>query len=36
MIVVPSADLELPRKMLAWGIPERLLTATPFKVAGRT
>jgi hypothetical protein len=32
--VTINHDLKLLRKMLAWGIRERLLTATPFKVAG--
>jgi len=32
--VTINHDLKLLRKMLAWGIRERLLTATGFKVAG--
>jgi integrase len=32
--VTINHDLKLLRKMFAWGIRERLLTATPFKVAG--
>jgi integrase len=32
--VTINHDLKLLRKMLAWGIRERLLTATPFKIAG--
>lgn len=32
--VTINHDLKLLRKMLAWGIRERLLLATPFKVAG--
>lgn len=32
--VTINHGLKLFRKMLAWGIRERLLTATPFKVAG--
>ena len=34
--VTINHDLELLRKMFAWGIRERLLTATPFKVAGES
>jgi hypothetical protein len=32
--VTSNHDLKLLRKMFTWGIRERLLTATPFKVAG--
>jgi hypothetical protein len=32
--VTINHDLKLLPKMLAWGIRERLLTATPFKAAG--
>jgi integrase len=32
--VTINHDLKLLRKMFAWGIRERLLTATPFRVAG--
>jgi len=32
--VTINHDLKLLRKMFAWGIRERLLTATPFKLAG--
>src|ERR1700730_18981064 len=34
--VTINHDLKLLRKMFAWGIPERLRTATPFKVAGES
>jgi len=34
--VTINHDLKLLRKMFAWGIRERLLTATPFKVAGES
>jgi hypothetical protein len=32
--VTINHDLKLLRKMFAWGIRERMLTATPFRVAG--
>jgi len=32
--VTINHDLKLLRKMFAWGIRERLLNATPFRVAG--
>lgn len=34
--VTINHDLKLLRKMFAWAIRERLLTATPFKVAGES
>jgi site-specific recombinase XerD len=34
--VTINHDLKLLRKMFAWGIRERLRTATPFKVAGES
>jgi integrase len=34
--VTINHDLKLLRKMFAWGIRERLLTITPFKVAGES
>ena len=34
--VTINHDLKLLRKMLAWGIRERLLTSTPFKVGGES
>ena len=34
--VTINHDLKLLRKMFAWGIRERLLTATPFKVGGES
>ena len=34
--VTINHDLKLLRKMFAWGIRERLLTTTPFKVAGES
>jgi integrase len=34
--VTINHDLKLLRKMFAWGIRERLLTATPFKVVGES
>jgi integrase len=34
--VTINHDLKLLRKMFAWGIRERLLTATPFKIGGES
>ncbi len=33
--VTSNHDLKLLRKMFAWGVRERLIRATPFKVGGR-